>query len=123
MLSVGLISWWYGAGWKGQWSRVVGRWSKTLKFFSIGQLLATLFAPYRQISADGGSGNVFQVMFDKLLSRFIGAFIRSVTIIFGLLVITVQIIVETVITMFWLFLPILPIAGLVLFATGWVPSW
>ena len=126
MFSVGLILWWYDAGWKGQWARVVGRWSKTLQFFSIGQLLRTLFAPYRQISANSGGSSFPELLhgfFDKLISRVIGFFVRSITIIVGLVVIFFQIIFETIITTFWLFIPVAPVIGAVMFAIGWVPSW
>lgn len=123
---VGLISWWYGAGWIGQWGRVVRRWARTLQFFSVGQLLSTLFSPYRQISAHGGGDSfpeAVRAFFDKLISRIIGSIVRMATILVGLLVITLQVVFESAITIFWLVLPVVPIACAVMFALGWVPSW
>lgn len=127
MFLVGLISWWYGRGWVGQWKRIAGRFMVTLEFFSIGQLMGTLFAPFRQISAnegtDGSFGGAMRAFVDQLISRIIGGFVRFFTILFGLIVITLQAIYEVVIMISWWFLPLLPIAGFILLAIGWVPSW
>lgn len=127
MFLVGLISWWYGRGWMGQWKRIAHRFALTLEFFSVGQLLSTLFAPFRQISAtsgsDGSVGAELRAFVDQLISRVIGAFIRFFTIIFGLIVIALQAVYELIIMTVWWFLPLLPIAGFILLAIGWVPSW
>lgn len=126
MFLVGLISWWYGSGWRGQWRRIFDRWIRTAQFFSIGQLLATLFSPYRQISAETGGGSFSQAIrgfFDQLISRAIGGIVRTFTILAGIVVIFLQATVEILVVVFWLFLPLTSIAGAVLFALGWVPSW
>lgn len=127
MFLVGLISWWYGRGWVGQWRQMAARFNATLDFFSVGQLLSTLFAPFRQISAgpsgEAGFAGAFRNMIDKLISRIIGGFIRTFTILAGLVVIILQGIYELVVMVAWWFLPLLPIVGFVLLAIGWVPSW
>ena len=127
MFLVGLISWWYGRGWLSQWGRLAGRFSATLEFFSVGQLFGTLFSPFRQISAAGSSdgtfGGAFRASIDTLISRIIGAFVRSVTIIIGLVVIIFQALYEGVIIVAWWLLPLFPIAGFILFASGWTPVW
>jgi hypothetical protein len=127
MFLVGLISWWYGRGWVGQWKRIAGRFAATLEFFSVGQLLTTLFSPFRQISANGGSdgtmGGAFRAMVDQLISRVIGAFVRFFTVIFGLVVIILQAVYEIVIMIAWWLLPLLPVVGFILLAIGWVPTW
>ena len=127
MFMVGLISWWYGRGWVEQWRRIGGRFMATVDFFSIGQLLSTFFAPFRQISADTASDGSFTAevggLFDTLLSRFIGATVRFFTILFGVAVIILQAVYELIIMIAWWFLPLLPIVGLILFAIGWVPVW
>ncbi|MGY4893619.1 MAG: hypothetical protein ACO1N2_02925 [Candidatus Saccharimonadota bacterium] len=127
MFLVGLISWWYGRGWVGQWKRIALRFSATLEFFSIGQLLSTLFAPFRQISAtsstNGTIGAAFRAFVDQLISRIVGAFVRFFTVLAGLVAIIFQALYELVIMIAWWFLPLLPIAGFVLLAIGWVPSW
>jgi hypothetical protein len=126
MFLVGMISWWYGRGWQVQFGRVKARLVATIQFFSIGQLFATLFSPFRQISAGktkGSLGTVMRAFVDKLISRVIGAFVRLFTIIAGIIVLFVQCVVEVIVLIFWLFLPLFPIAGLIMFAIGWVPSW
>lgn len=127
MFLVGLISWWYGRGWVSQWQRVARRFAATLEFFSVGQLLVTLFAPFRQISAtagsDGSIGSAFRAFIDRTISRVIGAFVRFFTILFGLVAIALQAIYEGIVMVAWWFLPILPIVGFVLLAIGWVPTW
>ncbi|NCO10704.1 hypothetical protein GW746_01500 [Candidatus Saccharibacteria bacterium] len=126
MFLVGLFSWWYGRGWIAQWGRVVDRWKRTIHLFSVGELAKTLFAPYRQISAnidDTSFAVAVRSFFDQLISRFIGAFIRTMTILVGLIVITGQIILETLIMIGWWIFPVLTIVGALLFALGWVPTW
>lgn len=127
MFMVGLISWWYGRGWRGQWHRMAQRLKATLDFFSVGQLLSTLFAPFRQISAgpsgDTSFGGVFRAFFDKLTSRIIGSIVRLITIIAGLVAIIFQALYEIVLVVGWVLLPLIPIIGLLLLAIGWVPSW
>lgn len=124
---MGLISWWYGRGWVAQWSQTLVRFKATLDFFSVGQLLGTFFDPFRQISAssagDGSMGSALRGFADKLLSRCIGAVVRFFTIIAGLVVIVLQMLYVVVILIAWWLLPLFPVAGLVLFAIGWVPSW
>lgn len=127
MFLVGLISWWYGRGWSQQMGRILARLKATLDFFSVGQLLSTLFAPFRQISAASGSdgtfGTAIRGMFDKLISRCVGAFVRSITIFVGLLVILVQGIFAVISIIGWWIIPLLPVVGLILLAIGWVPTW
>jgi hypothetical protein len=127
MFLVGILSWWYGRGWLGQWRRVSDQWRTTVEFFSIGQLFATLFAPFRQISASSGKSSslsvVMRAFFDQLVSRIIGFFVRFFTIVAGCIVIAVQILYQTVLMVLWWFLPALPVVGFILLAIGWVPSW
>jgi hypothetical protein len=126
MFLVGIISWWYGSGWKGQLLRARNRLTATAGYFSIGQLLSTLFSPFRQISAGSTSGSLAtqaRAFFDKTLSRVIGAIVRSFTILAGMIALTVQGVYELTILVLWLVLPSLPVVGLIAFAIGWVPRW
>jgi len=126
MFLVGIISWWYGTGWKGQLRRIRDRLSVTAAYFSIGQLFSTLFSPFRQISASkvGGSISVqLHAFFDQTISRVIGAIVRLGTILAGIFVLTFQSVIEVIMLLMWLVLPVFPIAGLIMFAIGWVPTW
>lgn len=126
MFLVGLLSWWYGDGLFARIQSIKARLAAVFDFFSIFILIKTLFAPYKQISAGGNydkSETWLQVIADKLISRVIGFFARVFLIIAGLLVIIFQLLFSAGTIIFWLVLPIVPVAGLILFVIGWVPEW
>lgn len=126
MFLVGLISWWYGDGLKGRFLRTVEDWRRTAAFFSIGQLASTLFSPYRQISANVSRDSfaaTIKGVFDQLISRIIGSIIRTFTIIAGVVTLIFHLLEGVVLTVLWLFMPLFPIVGAIIFAIGWVPSW
>lgn len=124
MFIMGLLSWWYGAGWRG---RIIGLREKlagTLDYFSIDLLLRTFFSPFRQISAEKtrGSLNVqMHAFFDRLISRVIGAMIRLVMIIVGIGAILTYTIIGLLMVALWAVVPLLPIVGIILFISGWMP--
>ena len=127
MFLVGILSWWYGRGWLDQLHRTNDSWRTTVEFFSIGQLFATLFSPFRQISANSANDpNPFTALraaFDQLLSRLIGAVVRMFTIFAGMFVISLQVIYGVLVLGVWWLLPIFPVVGFILLALGWVPTW
>jgi hypothetical protein len=126
MFLVGIISWWYSAGWMGQLRRMFTQLTATASYFSIGQLFATLFAPFRQISAGRVNGSIavqLRAFFDQTFSRVIGALVRLITILAGAIFLVVQLVVDVVIAITWLVLPALPVVGLILYVVGWVPVW
>lgn len=127
MFLVGLISWWYGRGWIVQGEQAVARFKAALDFFSIGQLLGTFFDPFRQISAmtpsDGSLGTAMRGGVEKLISRCVGMVVRFVTIIAGLCVVAFHVLHICIVFVFWWFLPLFPVIGLILFAIGWIPAW
>ena len=124
MFLVGILSWWYGNGLVGRFRMAVNRIKISADFFSVKLLINTLFAPYKQISAgsvDGAIGDIIRAFFDRLLSRVIGAIIRTFMIIAGLVVMFLQSIYGVVAIIFWLAIPLLPVFGLILCTLGWVP--
>jgi len=126
MFLVGILSWWYSDGIIGRIRMIKNRLKVSADFFSIGLLIETLFAPFRQISAGsvGGSiSNQIRAFFDKLLSRIIGSIVRSSMIIAGLVVMLAQILFGIFVIVFWLITPLLPVAGLIMIVIGWVPIW
>ena len=123
---VGLLQWWYGKGWLGQMAQAKARLGASLAFFSIGQLSLTLFAPFRQISAGSVKGSLAvhaRAFFDTTISRVIGAIVRLFTILFGMIAIAIQAIIELTIVVFWVLLPLFTLLGVLLFTIGWMPSW
>ena len=126
MVIVWVFSWWYGAGWKARLSHLRDQLSTSYDYFSIGLLLGSLFAPFRQISAnrvDGPIGVQLRAFFDKQLSRIIGAFVRIVLIIAGIIWLALQSIWGVVVMIGWAMLPVLPFVGFTLMLSGWVPLW
>ncbi len=124
MVLWGMVTWWYTVGWRQCWLRVKERLDSTLDYFSIGLLFSTLFAPFRQISAGQVKGSFdtqVQAIFDRLISRFIGCVVRLVMIGIGSLMIVLNLLTGVALLFGWLFVPLLPVIGLVLFIAGWLP--
>lgn len=124
MFVVGILSWWYSAGWRQRLTMLQERLARTIDYFSIDLLLRTLFSPFRQISAgrvDGPLGVKLHAFFDRLISRAIGAMVRSFMIVMGVFAIVLHGLIGTVALIVWAIIPLLPAIGLVLFIVGWVP--
>ncbi len=124
MFIVAMLSWWYGVGWLRRSEIVRERLVATLDYFSIHLLVRTLFSPYRQISAGKVSGSFqvkFQASLDRLVSRFIGALIRTTIIIVGCGTIVFYSLIGALTLIMWIFVPFLPVIGFILFVSGWIP--
>lgn len=126
MLFVSFLSWWYGAGWGSQVLKVEQGLAKLVDQFSILQLITTLFAPFRQISAGRARANAsldakFHLWLDRQFSRFVGAFVRFFTILAGTAVLIISVLVGGLRIIVWPVLPLLPFVGLVLAMAGWLP--
>ena len=126
MFLVGIMSWWYGNGLRLRFRMISDRLARTNDYFSIGLLASTLFAPYRQISAGKVKGSLalqMRALVDQLISRFIGAIVRSFMMILGIIVLNLQALGGLVELFFWVIIPTFPVVGLLLAVIGWVPSW
>jgi hypothetical protein len=124
MFIMGLLSWWYGVGWRGRLIRLREKLASSVDFFSIDLLLRTFFSPFRQISAgkvDGSLSVQMRAFLDRIISRSIGAMVRLVMIIVGLLAITAHFIIGVILLLLWGVVPLLPIIGIVIAGTGWIP--
>ncbi len=83
-------------------------------FFSITLLLKTYFSHwhgYRWVYTSRGIDiwQFFEVRFSNLISRTLGAFIRTFVILFGLLFEIFVLILAPTVLIFWLFLPLISI--------------
>ncbi|MDK2898833.1 MAG: hypothetical protein PWQ10_20 [Patescibacteria group bacterium] len=126
MFLMGMLSWWYSNGLLGRVRTMKDRLITSVDFFSINLLISTLFAPYKQISAGavvGSLTNQMHAFFDRLVSRFIGAFVRGFMILLGSFTILLQVVFGVTVLIFWLILPLLPIIGLILTVVDWIPIW
>lgn len=92
--------------------------------FSIGLLFKTLFAPFRQISADETAktdGGVINVVIDKLISRMIGGVMRLTMIIVGTITLAILLVVSVIRLVIWPIMPFMPLIGLALIAIVGAP--
>lgn len=124
MFVVGILSWWYGAGWRQRFTILRERLATTVDYFSIDLLARTLFSPFRQISAGTVNGPLsvkMRAFFDRLISRAIGAMVRSFMIVFGIAAIAIHSIIGVVTLVVWAIVPMFPIIGILLFISGWIP--
>jgi len=62
-------------------------------------------------------------VFDRLLSRLIGALVRTAVLIVGVFVIGAQIVTGVIILALWALIPLFPVIGLIASVVGWVPAW
>lgn len=118
------FSWWYGEGWRRQVSRISARMDALFDYFSFDLLLRTLFAPFRQISAgrvNGPIGLQFRAWLDRLVSRFVGAMVRSAVLIAGIVAVLFAGVIAVVQLVLWPILPLAPVIGAILAIAGWVP--
>lgn len=117
----GLISWWYSDGFKLFASKIWTKLGDTADFFSIDSLLKTLFAPYRQISANASGTSIddkFMAFLDRFVSRLVGSVARLGIILFGLIVLILQLLGSAISLVLWPLLPVLPIICIFLSITG-----
>ena len=85
-------------------------------YFSIGLLAKTLFSHWRRYRESYGRGfdikRYFGVFVGNTISRVLGAIIRTITIIIGLMVEVFILLGGIIVFLTWLFLPILLLFGL-----------
>lgn len=119
MLFTDFVSWWYGAGWSGQFNSWRERLKHWMQYFSFGMLFTTLFSPWRQIVTikppDSSLDQILKAMLDNVISRLVGFWVRSFVIFAGLVVVLVVFIIAIVAMIVW---PLLPIAPLLVIALG-----
>lgn len=122
-----MVTWWYTKGIQRRLDLILSHLMSTVDFFSIRLLVSTWLSPYKQISASYALPDNFidqlKNMVDKLISRSIGAVVRTFMIAIGLVVLVLQFIFEIMIFSIWLLLPILPIIFLILFVSGRSLKW
>lgn len=121
MLATGLISWWYVDGYSLFAHKLWTKLGDTIDLFSIGSLLKTLFAPYRQIAANEGGDSIdakILAFIDRLVSRLVGGVARLCIVVFGALIIILQAILSILSLIIWPVLPITPVLFIMLAFTG-----
>ncbi len=119
---VGFFKWWYSRGWATFARNLLDKLHNSADFFSLGLLARTLFYPFRQISAvsdDNASLQAsIQAFFDKMLSCTIGAVVRTCIMVVGIIAIVVEAVLGLVLILVWPFVPLVPVASIVLTVMG-----
>ncbi len=118
-----MFTWWYVSGWGVFLQKIRIFLGNVIDFFSMSDLLRTLFQPFRQISAASASAESsldlkFHMFIDRLISRLVGFFSRLVLIFAGVLIICIVGILSFVLVVLWPLVPLTPLAGLILAFTG-----
>ncbi|NCU37797.1 hypothetical protein EOL96_01900 [Candidatus Saccharibacteria bacterium] len=124
MFLVGLFTWWYGVGWKQRVLEAREHIESLYDYFSVDLLVRTLFSPFRQISAGSVQGPLvvqFRAWVDRLISRVIGAIVRSGMIIIGVIALIISVTLNVILIILWGIVPFAPVIGVVLMSTGWIP--
>jgi hypothetical protein len=124
MFILGVLSWWYGAGWRQRVLKLREKLAGTMDYFSIDLLARTLFSPFRQISAGKVQGPLavqLRAFFDRLVSRVIGGVVRSFMIVMGTVCICIYAVIGVILLGVWAIMPLCPVIGIVLWLGGWVP--
>ncbi len=114
------LRWWYGPGlawvWKGL---LVDKLHYVSEVFSVPEMIATLFAPFRQtyVGKSGGT-TVLQAFVDRTVSRGIGFVVRLALLLVAFLASVLIIVVGCALCITWPFMPILPVVALALALLG-----
>ena len=129
MILFEVIRWWYGAGFATRLRDLRMSYIKTYDNFSIALSLKHFFAPFRQIAA---SANVVsnantpldekvRILFDDLISRLIGAMMRSFVLFAGFAALTLLTLYSIFIITWHLTALILPVIGVLLMFSEAIP--
>jgi hypothetical protein len=124
MLITAFLFWWYGHGWIQQVGSVRDMLARNFDFFSIDLLARSLFSPFRQISAGKVQGSIqviFQAWLDRVISRLIGAMLRTTIIFVGITSLLVMSLIAATRVLLWPLIPALPVIFVILMLSGWVP--
>lgn len=122
MIIADMLGWWYSRGWMWALHQLfVLRTRHIAEFFSITDLLKTLFAPFRQDVIDTSRAPLsvkLQAFGGNIISRIFGFLIRTTLIMVGLLTIILHIFVGIAAIIAWPFLPATPLLAFFFMMNG-----
>jgi hypothetical protein len=118
MATLYLLGWWYGAGWAWILRAIQKRMQLIQEAFSVSILLKTWFSPWKQIQSPSSFRNFLQSAIDNLISRFIGATVRTGMLLTALILTTLTVIGGIIVAVSWPLLPLLVIFLPVAFLSG-----
>lgn len=85
MFVVLLFSWWYGSGWSWLARRSAAKYRLVSEALSVGILLKTFFAPWKQIQSTTTLQNFIQTTVDNIVSRVVGMAVRTLMLFTALI--------------------------------------
>jgi hypothetical protein len=118
MVFIDMVGWWYLHGWS--WAAeymFVKNNQQIIKYFSLNDLIRTLFAPYRQTFAGkrGYSvGEKLRAVVDSAVSRAVGLVVRVFIICAAIISLAVNTVSSVLVVIIWPVIPVLPIIGVFL---------
>ena len=118
-----MFLWWYARGWLIFLQKIKSSLSNVADFFSMSDLVRTLFQPFRQISAETASTDSslelkFHMFIDRLISRFVGFFSRLILLLAGTVIIIIGSALSLLALILWPLIPLAPVAGIILAIIG-----
>lgn len=119
MLFVSFVGWWYTRGWVAFGNKLLELIKKIAREFSIRLILRTLFSPWKQIISSGGVnttlGDKIRKVVDNLVSRLVGAGVRFIMLILGLIFTGLLSMLSLLAFIIW---PLIPPASVALILLG-----
>lgn len=116
MAIIVMLSWWYSQGWLWVINITINRLKTVSRVFAVKVLLKTWFSPWKQIYQQANFRNFLRIAVDNGVSRFIGGIIRTVILLWALILSLVIILVGIISLIIWPMLPlmtfILPVIAL-----------
>lgn len=112
-----IFGWWYTKGVKDFFIYLKAIFLKITDIFSVKLLLRTFFSPWKRdiTSMEGLPLNqMIQVIVFNLVSRLIGAFIKTIILFIYLIALSVFLAVALSLFLLWLLLPLISILGLII---------
>ncbi len=111
------FSWHYLRAWKELFNVWLNFLWFTIHFFSIPELFRSLFSPWKRMTEERKPGFQFEDLASffiiNLLSRLVGAILRTTIIVAGLVMLTLVIITGVITYIFWLFAPLIVVSSFV----------
>ncbi len=119
MLFLDFLKWWYGPGWLLRVQMLSQHVKNMSEFFSVGTLLKTLFAPWRQNITrtldDQGISASFSALLDNIISRLVGFTVRVFVFFVAIISLAVVAILNLIYVVIW---PLIPFSPAIILSTG-----
>lgn len=117
-----MLGWWYSRGWAWALRQLfVVRTKQIAGFFSMSDLVKTLFAPFRQDAIDTTGaplGVKLQAFGGNIISRIFGFLIRTTLILVGGVIVVLHLVASFLALLVWPLLPLSPVVAFSCMAFG-----